>query len=144
MRYEGRCHCGNLAVTFETAQPAAALPLRACACTFCRRHGAIAVTDPAGSLEVRIGDAREVSRYQFGLRTSDFLVCRTCGVYVAAVCTIQGATYATLNCNVLEARSEFTQAPVGVSYDAETAERRIARRRHAWTPAVIRETRRLP
>jgi hypothetical protein len=141
MRYEGRCHCGNLGVTFETAQPAAELPLRECACTFCRRHAATAVSDPAGSLEVRIPDPKQVSRYQFGLRTADFLVCRTCGVYVAAVCTIDGATYATLNCNVLDDRGAFTQAPVRVKYDAETAPERMARRRRAWTPASVRETR---
>ncbi len=137
MRFEGRCHCGNLEVTFETSQRPEALAPRECGCTFCRRHGSIAVSDPAGSLEVRIRDAGEVSRYRFGLRTADFLVCRTCGVYVAAVSTIEGATFATLNANVLDAREAFTQRPVPVAYDGETAEERLGRRRRAWTPAVV-------
>ncbi len=80
----------------------------------------------------------EVSRYRFALRTADFLVCRTCGVYVAAVCTIDDATFGTLNVNVLEARAAFTQAPARVDYDAETVAERIARRRRAWTPTVVR------
>ena len=79
MRHEGRCHCGNLSVTFDTAQDAGRVPLRECGCAFCRKHGATSVTDPAGSLEVRIADAALVSRYRFGLGTSDFLVCRRCG-----------------------------------------------------------------
>lgn len=137
MRFEGRCHCGNLEVTFETFQPAAGIPLRECACSFCRRHGSTAVTDPAGRLEVRARAAAEVSPYRFGLRTADFLVCRTCGVFVAAVCDVDGATYATLNCNVLEARALFTQAPARVNYDGETADERIARRRRVWMPAAV-------
>lgn len=139
MRYDGRCHCGNIEVSFHTAQPPEAVQPRACGCTFCRRHGATAITDPAGALEVRLRDPREVSRYRFGLRTSDFLVCRTCGVFVAAVCDIDGATYGTLNANVLERRGAFTLAPVPVQYDAEDAAARIARRRRAWTPATVRE-----
>lgn len=139
MRFEGRCHCGNLEVTFETSQPPAALPLRECGCTFCRRHGSVAVTDPAGSLEVRVRDPGEVSRYRFGLRTADFLVCRTCGVFVAAVATIEGATLATLNSNVLDARPALTQRPVPVDYDGETTEARLSRRRRVWTPATVRD-----
>lgn len=138
MRLDGRCHCGNLEVTLETSQRPEALSLRECGCTFCRRHGAIAVTDSAGSLEVRVRDPGEVSRYRFGLRTAEFLVCRTCGVYVAAVSTIEGATFATLNANVLDARAALTQRPVPVDYEGESATERLARRRRAWTPAAVR------
>ena len=137
MRFEGRCHCGNLEVTFDTSRPAVEIPLRECACSFCRRHGSTAVTDPAGSLEVRARVAAEVSAYRFGLRTADFLVCRTCGVFVAALCDVDGATYATLNCNVLEARDQFTQPPARADYEGETAQERMARRRRLWTPAAV-------
>ena len=139
MRFDGSCHCGNIQVEFETAQAPDSLQLRECGCTFCRRHGATAVTDPAGRLEVRLSDPREVSRYRFALRTADFLVCRTCGVFVAAVSAIDGATYATLNVNVLERREAFTTPPLPVRYDAETAAERVARRHRAWTPATVRE-----
>src|SRR5690349_23850600 len=117
MKYEGRCHCGNLGVTFETTEPAGQLPLRKCGCTFCQKHGAAWTTDPAGSLEVRVGDEQLLSRYRFGLGTSEFLICRTCGVHVAAVCVIAGATYAALNCNVLDDRAPFTQLALPVDYD---------------------------
>jgi hypothetical protein len=139
MRFDGGCHCGNIEVVFETGQPPDSLQLRECGCTFCRRHGSTAITDPAGRLEVRMRDLREVSRYTFALRTADFLVCRTCGVFVAAVCTVEGTTYATLNANVLERRDAFTRPPLPVRYDAETAAERIARRRRAWTPAAVSE-----
>ena len=138
MRHPGRCHCGNLTVAFETAQPPERASLRACQCTFCRRHGAVWTTDPAGALEVRVGDPALLSRYRFGLETSEFLVCRTCGVPVAAVAELDGATYAALNANALEDRAAFTQVPQPIDYDAETAEARTGRRRRAWTPATVR------
>jgi hypothetical protein len=141
MRYPGRCHCGNLSVAFETAKDPAKIPLRLCLCTFCRRHGSVAVTDPEGGLEVSWADPSQVSRYRFGLRTSDFLVCRTCGVYVAALCEVDGRLYATLNANALDARAVFTQTPTEVDYDAEGVPERMARRRRVWTPAVVASAR---
>ena len=137
MRYEGRCHCGNLGVTFETAQPADRVPLRACACTFCRKHGATWTSDPAGALAVRVADAVQLSRYRFGLGTSEFLVCRRCGVVAAAVAVIDGATCGAVNVNALDARGTFTQPPTPVDYDQETADDRLARRRGAWMPATV-------
>lgn len=139
MRYAGRCHCGSIEVAFEPTQAASELQLRDCACSFCRRHGATAVTDPAGKVEILLRAPAEVSRYRFALRTADFFVCRTCGVYVAAVCTIDGATCATLNANVLDDRAAFTRPPISVDFDGETAAERMARRRRVWTPAVVRE-----
>lgn len=138
MRHEGGCHCGNLTVTFETAHEPARIPLRACGCSFCRLHGVTSVTDPAGRLEIRVADAGLVSRYQFGLRASEFFICARCGVYVAAVATIDGASYGSLNCNVLQDRAAFTQPPEPVDYGRETAVQRMARRRRAWTPATVR------
>jgi hypothetical protein len=139
MRYAGRCHCGNIEVSFQPTQAAPELQLRECGCSFCRRHGATSVTDPAGRVEITLRAPDEVSRYRFALRTADFLVCRTCGVYVGAVATIEGATFATVNANVLDDRKAFTRPPVPVSFEGETAPERMARRRRAWTPAVLRE-----
>jgi hypothetical protein len=61
MRYPGRCHCGAVEVAFEPTQAASELQLRECACSFCRRHGATSLTDPAGKLERLRGD-RELQR----------------------------------------------------------------------------------
>jgi hypothetical protein len=140
MRHEGRCHCGNLTVVFESARAPADTPLRVCQCTFCRRHGSTALTDPAGRIEIRWKDPGEVSRYRFGLRSSDFLVCRTCGVFVAGLCEVDGRTYATLNANVLEDRAAFTQVPQPMDYDGEELAARLARRARVWTPAIASPT----
>jgi hypothetical protein len=51
------------------------------------------VTDPDCRLEVAVKDEAALSRYQFALRTSEFLVCAQCGVFVDAVMEHDGRTF---------------------------------------------------
>jgi hypothetical protein len=130
-----RCHCGNLEVTLETALPPEALPVRECQCSFCRRHRVRATSDPHGSVRIRVRAAEDLTRYSFGMRTADFLICKRCGNYLAAVMTTpDGRAYATVNLNLFEEVQRFTQPAVAVSYDDETEEQRRARRMMNWTP----------
>src|SRR5438270_3713654 len=133
----GRCHCGNITVHFEASVDPRELPLRACACTFCRRHGARTTADPSGGVRIGIRDPAQVSRYRWGLATADFLVCARCGVYVAAVLTDGGRSWATVNTLVFDDQSPFQRDAVSVSYEAESAAERIARRKLHWTPAEV-------
>ena len=139
LRLAGGCHCGNLRLTFETERDPAELAVRACSCSFCRRHGVRTVSDPAGRVEFVVRDPAQLSRYQFGLGTAQFLVCRTCGVYVGAVIAEHGSAYAVVNLNALETPEAFARTAVAVSYDAELAAERRARRRAVWTPATVVE-----
>ena len=134
--YAGYCHCGNLEMTFRTGKPAEALAVRSCQCRFCRRHGARTLTDPDGSLTIRVHDAQRLERYRFGLETADFLLCRTCGVYLAAVFETEGLSYATLNTNCLSEPATGFAAAQPVSYDQESEGDRIRRRKANWTPLV--------
>lgn len=119
----GGCHCGNLGVVFETSSAPETFEVRACGCAFCRAHGALSVTDPG-----------RLSRYEFALRTAEFLVCTTCGVYLGAYFDAGDAAYAVLNLNALEARDRFPAAR-RADWSGETAESRRARRVERWTPA---------
>jgi hypothetical protein len=139
LRVTGACHCSNLELTFETGRRPGELTVRACGCTFCRRHGARTVSDPGGRIEFAVHDPSQLSRYRFGLGTAEFLVCRTCGVYVGAVMAAAGSAYAIANVNALETPEVFDTAAVPVSYDGESAAERQARRRARWTPAAVVE-----
>lgn len=131
MRRAGSCHCGALTVEFESDTP---LAPRACQCSFCRKHGARTVTDPAGKVTLRIGP--QALRYRFGSETSDYILCGQCGVYLGAIAEIDGGTYATLNLNAFDdPQLELTATPV--SYDGESAEAKAERRRRRWTPALL-------
>ncbi|MBX3156321.1 MAG: hypothetical protein KF773_10010 [Deltaproteobacteria bacterium] len=76
-----------------------------------------------------------MSRYRFGLRLADFLVCRTCGVFVAAY---EPEGRAVVNIEALARRADFT-APVTQLHvhDTEDVAARTARRAKAWMPATV-------
>lgn len=132
--HRGQCHCGNLEVTFKSRLPTKQLSYRACSCSFCSRHGARTTSDPNGSVRILIRNPDQLSRYQFGLRTADFLVCRQCGIYLAAVLTTGDCSYATVNINTFDSVKDFTQEPMVMTYDGETEAERMARRKANWTP----------
>ena len=130
--YEGACHCGAISARFETAIAPDQIDVRADQCGFCRRHGAKTVSDPAGRLALRFSEAA-VERYRFGTRSSDFIVCRSCGAYVAAL--IDG--FGVLNVVGADIRALADKSARPVSYEDENAETRLARRRERWTPLTL-------
>ena len=136
MILRGACHCGQVEVAFETAMPVADLPLRACGCSFCRRHGTKAAADPHGTLTIS-APPNGLNRYRFGLRTADYLICRTCGAYIAAVISGHGEERATLNVTATAIPGLADRHAEPVDYDRESAEARRARRLTSWTPSRI-------
>jgi len=133
--FEGRCHCGALGFSFHTAQPPARWNVRACQCGFCRAHGARTVSDPSGSVTFRFAEGATLRRYRFGTRSSEFLICGDCGVYVAALLTSSKGQFATLNINTMRASLNAPEA-APVSYDDESVEQRRSRREQRWTPVA--------
>jgi len=130
---DGGCHCGALTLRLETAKAPADLPVRICGCTFCLRHRPRYTSDPAGHVTVT-AEAAHLGRYRFGLALADFLICRRCGVFVAAYTP----DLAVINLAVLARAAELTAAPSDfTAYDTEDAPTRTARRARAWTPATL-------
>ncbi len=134
MQILGRCHCGNLSFEFETALSPGELPLRACQCSFCRSHGVLSTSDPAGSVSVRVADAAQLQRYRFGLGITDFLICRHCGVYLLALAEMDGGRYAVLNANALDGWAGLSAEPQPMDYEGEDPAARRQRRKARWTP----------
>jgi hypothetical protein len=83
----------------------------------------------------QITEPSKLVHYRFGTRSSDFLICGTCGVYVAALLTSSKGQFATLNINTMGALPDVPPA-VPVSYEGESAEQRSSRREQRWTPVV--------
>ncbi|HEX4385940.1 MAG TPA: hypothetical protein VH083_23445 [Myxococcales bacterium] len=136
--FHGACHCGNIEVRFETEIAPADFKLRACDCTFCRKHGVRTVMDPKGRARIEVRDGAWLTRYQFGLATADYFVCKRCGAYAGAVLTEAAGAWAVINVNLLDDQSILPrEAQVG-SYGSETAESRSARRRMQWTPVTVK------
>jgi hypothetical protein len=132
--YPGRCHCGALQVTYRTNIDPAHWPLRHDGCSFCRRHCVVASSDPAGEIAFEFRDPSKVSRYRFGQKTAEFLICRECGIFVAALCGSAGAERAVVNTRVFEDVLLDYNNVVLVHFDDETPVQRAERRSRHWTP----------
>jgi hypothetical protein len=128
MEHFGGCHCRKLHVGLRLSMLPQQAPLRACGCSFCRAHNTRTVADPAGLFELSADDWSLVEPYRFGTRTADYIVCRRCGVYVAAICETSAGTRAVVNINCLADRASFTQVPSATDHEGETIEERLSRR----------------
>lgn len=134
----GGCHCGNISVELETALDAHMLQLRECQCSFCRRHGARTTSDPAGRLRVSVREADLLLRYQFALGITDFLICKSCGVYVAPTMKASKGVIGAINVNVLDEQELFLRRGVPVAHFRESIEQRTTRRAGMWMPVEVR------
>jgi hypothetical protein len=134
MDYLARCHCGALKAHYRTTLPPGSWPVRACQCAFCTAHGALSTSDPNGALSFSITEPALLQRYQFGTRSADFLICRTCGVYLGAVMTDGSERRGILNVRTLEPAPIDLPAPQPMQYGAESTQERGKRRVARWTP----------
>lgn len=134
--YPGSCHCGAVKIRLESAKQPSEMRIGRCACSFCRRHGARTMGDPAGSVEFHAVPGA-VSRYRFGLGITDYLLCRKCGTYLGAIMEDEGRSIGIVNVNALDVRDTFDSAPPLHVYDGEDAARRRARRRKFWMKASV-------
>jgi hypothetical protein len=134
--YPGSCHCGAIKIALESAKQPSEMRIGRCACSFCRRHGARTFGDPGGSVVFRAAP-NAVSRYRFGLGITDYLLCSTCGTYVAAIMEDEGQSIGIVNVNMLDIRDTFDPAPPLHVYDGENIEKRQNRRRKFWMKATL-------
>lgn len=137
---QGECHCGAIQARLVTSKPADDLQVRACQCGFCTRHGAITVSDPNGRATFMIREG-QLQAYQFATRTGTSLICQTCGVYVGVMLEDGDDVWSVMNVRGLAVGELLNRTADPVSYDIETAEQRVARRKSKWTPTEIRLSR---
>jgi len=136
MVIRGSCHCGNIGFTLEWAGDPAKIPARACGCTFCTRHGGVWTSHPGSRLAVKIADEALVSRYEFGTRTATFHVCARCGVPPLVTSDIDGRLHAVVNVNCFEDVDPSRLDRALASFEGESVEQRLARRKRNWIADV--------
>ena len=118
--FQGTCHCGAIRGTLHATKPAAELQVRACQCSFCARHGAMTVSDPAGRATFEIERAA-LATYQFGTRTGTSLICSRCGMYAGVILEDGGKVWSVLNVRGLAIPEFKGRAAEPVVYDGESA-----------------------
>jgi hypothetical protein len=129
-----------VSVEITLTRPAAENSLRACQCGFCRPRGTRTVADPNGLATLSAAAPDRLMRYQFGFRTANYLLCRTCGTYVAAVLEAEGRRLSVVNVGGLDIPEFRNCAAERVDYDRETIEERLARRQAKWMPIAFHWT----
>lgn len=135
MNYSGSCHCGDVRLEYETSEPLASWPLRACQCSFCRKHGV--VTTSVSNATLRIHAAPNAIReYTFALGVTRFQLCARCGTYVAAISEYEGVQYAVVVANALDCRPKLEQPVTTVVYDDENPDTRLQRRSVRWAKLI--------
>ncbi len=136
MQIQGRCHCGNIAFTFDGLPDTGDIPARACGCSFCRKHGGVWTSNPKASLRVTVDDPSQVSHYAFGTRTAQFHVCARCGIVPVVTSRIDGRLYAVVSVNAFENVDAARLKHAGADFDGETEAARLARRTRNWIADV--------
>ncbi len=77
------------------------------------------VLGPKGAGGSDRSNAEHVQLYTFGLMTSQQIVCRRCGVYVAMLLSEADSVWSVINIDTLDDRALFTQAAEPRDWSAE-------------------------
>ena len=136
MLLHGKCHCGNISFTLTWEPDPAEIPVRACACSFCAKHGGVWTSNPSSTLEVVVKDTSLVSKYAFGTRTAEFHTCARCGIVPVVTCRVDDHLYAVVNVNAFDDVDQSLFRRASASFDGEGTESRLARRKRNWIANV--------
>jgi hypothetical protein len=129
---EGQCHCGNICFRLETSRAPAELRPRVCTCSFCSAHGAVYVADAAGRSVIQARNPEAMIRYRFAAKTTDFLVCKICGILVAA---LVDETRSAINLNLTEHRG--LKPLEDQAWRSQSGDERADYRAVRWTPTRV-------
>jgi hypothetical protein len=136
MLTHGRCHCGNIAFSLTWEPAPTEIQVRACSCSFCVKHGGVWTSNPHGTLKVMVKDPVLLSKYTFGTKTAEFHVCTQCGVVPLVTSRIEDRLYAVVSVNAFEDVEPSLLRRASASFDGESEEKRLARRKLNWIANV--------
>jgi hypothetical protein len=127
----GGCYCGNIRLDVSLSRELSEYSPRACDCDFCQKHGSAYVSDPRGSLRIRIANGDEVNHFRQGSNTAQMLLCRSCGILVGALYRDGDRLFGTVNVRALDSRASFGMEK-GVSPKSLSADVKTQRWRDLW------------
>jgi hypothetical protein len=131
----GSCHCGNIQLELGLTRAPETYNPRACDCDFCTKHSAAYLSDPQGSLAIRIKDESKVGRYRQGNAIAEFLICTHCGVLSAVTYENEGRMYGAANARAIQGGKGFGPEQT-VSPKTLSADQKMSRWQDVWFPDV--------
>ncbi len=133
-KYTGHCECGHVTVCLETEAGVARLVPRACDCAFCTAYGAVWVSDPKSSLQVRVHN-HALKQLKQGSETATFWQCRSCDNIVCVTVDIGGQKKGAVNLKLLDDIGFFPKS-ISVSPKQFSKEEKLARWQQNWISRV--------
>ncbi len=127
MLIQGKCHCGNISFSLTWEPDPAEIPVRACTCSFCIKHGGVWTSNPSGALEVVIKEPPQ---------TAEFHICARCGIVPVVTSRIDDRLYAVVSVNAFEGVDQSLLRRASASFDGEGRDSRLARRKRNWIADV--------
>jgi hypothetical protein len=128
--YAGGCHCQKLRYTLYWPDKGP-LPARRCACSYCTRFNGTWTSHSNARLDLNFSDTDETN-YRFGTQTADFVFCRSCGVMLVAMCTLDGRLRAVVNVHTLDPVQGLAFETADSDFDGESVDQRLDRRLSRW------------
>jgi hypothetical protein len=135
-RIEGACHCGNIRYTLIWPDVDMEIPVRACGCTYCQKHGGIWTSHSGSELSAEIKDESMVSKYKQGTKTAEMYVCAVCGIVPFVTSDIENNLYSVVNANTFEGIESSRIVRSSTDIEGESTSDRLERRRRNWIPNV--------
>jgi hypothetical protein len=132
MLIRGGCHCGNISFTLDWRPEPCEIPARACTCSFCTKHGGVWTSCPGGALKISVKDRSRLSKYAFGTRTAEFHICSACGIVPVVTSRIDDREYAVVSVNAFDGIDPALVRKAPITFDDESEEKRLARRKRSW------------
>ena len=130
-KLSGGCHCQNIRYTATIPFAIDELAIRSCPCGYCRLHGGIYGAHPDMSVEVDVKISQEVTKYRFASCTTDFMICKKCGIIAIVTDEIDSQHYALLRINTLDDPIVRKEIPI-VNNEGEDSKARRERRKAKW------------
>jgi hypothetical protein len=85
---------------------------------------------------VRVKEPSLVSQYAFGTKTAQFHICAKCGGVPLVTSRIDGRLYAVVSVNAFEAVDPAVLRRAPATFEGESEESRLARRKRNWIANV--------
>jgi hypothetical protein len=136
MLINGSCHCHNISFSLLWEPDLDDIPVRACGCSFCVKHGGVWTSVPSGALDITIVDSAFVANYTFGTATATFHTCMKCGVVPVATSEIEKALFAVVNANTFNNIDRARLRSTSTDFDGEVLAARLGRRQRNWIGKV--------
>lgn len=128
----GGCRCGNVTLEVHLSSEPERYNPRACDCNFCREHDAVYVSDPNGSVVVRVEAMSNLKFVQQGHGFAEFIFCAVCEQLIGVRWHQRGS----VNTRAFSGKTRFGKE-IPASPKHLSAEEKVTRWGELWFPEFV-------